>query len=212
MVLLDFINYFCSRFRKRFRSCEAVLRPDLLGILCTVKSIDKVHPGNELRAIAPIVHRNVEALNEVNHYGNLSRAYCEALVNRYEDNLSESKFPLAIEKAIIDLSETHLIHYLTNAGHTWSQEARALMREKHPTAYEHNATVLPPREALVYLADMRSGTYFDIRNKVKEGLLWLYRDKGYVVKKGGKWYITDKGLEKANSYRKPQLMAVSNHT
>ena len=207
MVLLYFINHYLSRFRKRFRSCESVVRPDLLSILWAVESIDKAHPGDELRAIAPVIHRSLEALNVVNRYGKLSRVYCEALVNKYEDDLSEGKFPLAIEKAIIDLRETHLIYYLTDAGHAWSQAAKALMREKHPTAYEHNATVLPPREALVYLADTKTGKCFDLRDKMREGLFWLYRDKGYVAEKGSRWYITDKGREKADSYRKPQLVA-----
>lgn len=165
-------------------------------ILYVVLHTDKAHPGDSLRAVAPEIHRVKKALETVNHYGHLSKAYCTALVDKFEDD-----FPLEIELAIINLKETHLIYYLTDAGHTWSPEAKALMRLKDPEAYEHNATVLPPKEALVYLADLKTGSCGDLNNKIKPGLLWLYRDKGYITEKGFTWKITDKGLKLADEYR-----------
>ncbi len=165
-------------------------------IIYVVEHTDKANPGNSLCAVVPEIHRVKKALEMVNHYGHLSEAYCKALVKRFEDD-----FPLDIELSIINLKEPHLIYCLTNAGHTWSPEAKGLMRLKDPVAYEHNATVLPPKEALVHLANLESGSWYDVHDKITQGLFWLYRDKGYITQKGSLWHITDKGRKLADRYR-----------
>lgn len=173
-------------------------------ILWTVEHTDKVRPGASFRNIAPIIHHFRKALEFVNHYGNLSSVYCEELVKRFEDD-----FPLAIEQAIINLEESHLIYYLTDAGHTWSTEASTLMQEKHQLAYEHNIEgKLPPKEALIFLADQEMVYWYDIRKKINEMLLYHFRDKGYVVRyRGDRWGITYQGKQQADIYRQAQSAA-----
>ncbi len=173
-------------------------------ILWTVEHTDKVCPGLPFRSIAPYIHLSRKALELVGHYGNLSKVYCEELVKRFE-----YYFPLAIEQAIINLEESHLIYYLTNAGHTWSTKACALMQKEHPLPYEHNIEgKLPPKEALIFLADEKRAYWYDIREKINEMLLYHFRDKGYVVRYGGDyWEITDPGKRQADIYRQAQSAA-----
>ena len=169
-----------------------------------VEHTDKVAPGASFRGIAPDIHLSRKALELVGHYGNLSKVYCEELVKRFEDD-----FPLAIEQAIINLEESHLIYYLTDAGHTWSTEASTLMQEKHQLAYEHNIEgKLPPKEALIFLADQEMVYWYDIRKKINEMLIYHFRDKGYVVRYGGdRWGITYQGKQQADIYRQAQSAA-----
>ncbi len=169
-----------------------------------VEHTDKVCPGLPFRSVAPYIHHFQKALVMVNTYGNLSSVYCDELVKIFEDD-----FPLEIEQAIINLEGSNLIYYLTNAGHTWSTKACALMQKKHPLPYEHNIEgKLPPKEALIFLADKKRVYWYDIMNKINDGLLYHFRDKGYVVRYGGDyWEITDPGRQQAGLYRQAQSAA-----
>lgn len=102
-------------------------------ILMIVNDTDLVSPGDSFRRVAPLIHNCPEALEHVNRYGNLTRVYCEELVKRFEGD-----FPWEIERTIINLEGSNLIYYLTDAGHTWSERACALMKKRHPMPYHNN--------------------------------------------------------------------------
>ena len=171
---------------------------DSKTILYVVENEDPTRtvPSHNFCLVTPSIHLVSKALKRVNHYGNLTRAYAETLVQKYE----YSDFPFEIEKAAVNLEDTNLIYYLTYAGHCWSAQAQKLMQQNHPLAYQHN--VAAKKQAIFYLAERQSGDWSEAQKATCMSDLDLFERLGFVCRIGKQWQITESGRKCAEFYRK----------
>ena len=166
-------------------------------VLWVVENTSRTSPQPLFRSVATEIHHVKPALEIVGTYGNLSKVYCQTLVEKLEND-----FPFEVEEAIINLDSANLIYYLTSAGHSWSDNGKALMKKKHPLPYTHNVEgMMSPREALIYLANQRTIDYFEASKKIPVGLIYMFANKGYITYTGQKCRITASGLAQAKLYR-----------
>lgn len=76
------------------------------------------------------MHKFKFALNFISSYGLVTKLYAEQMVLQH---LITPK----IENIYIRHEEPHLMHYINNARHIWSIEAKQLMKECVPLTYEN---------------------------------------------------------------------------
>lgn len=76
------------------------------------------------------MHKFKFALDFISYYGLVTKLYAEQMV-------AQKLITPKIEKIYIRHEDTHLMYYINDAGHIWSQEARLLMLDYRPLAYSH---------------------------------------------------------------------------
>lgn len=123
--------FFLKRVRKKTYQKKFTEEERILNIL---KTVDKVHPEKDKNFIAviPKLHLYPKAIDILNIYGNLATTYSVELLK-----YSTLGIPFSVEKILIQAKNTNLLYYLKHAGHTYSNEAKELIKEYHPNCYEH---------------------------------------------------------------------------
>ena len=99
-----------------------------------LEDIDLQNPerSEKFLEIIPVLHKYSIALSFISRYNKVAAYYSKTILDQ-----NGNRLPFEIEKAVIESKHCNLLFELSIQGHTWSNNAKELMKQHHRVVYCH---------------------------------------------------------------------------